>query len=131
MHEGAIYLHLGESYRVIALDLENRTAVVEPFSGDYYTQAKKETMTAIETVELSGRRLGLEASFGQVSVTEQVVGYQKRSIRDGEQIDLVTLDLPPTTFETEAVWYLPEPEMLEAWNGSRGYSERCTPPSTR
>ena len=113
MHEGAIYLHLGESYRVIALDLENRTAVVEPFSGDFYTQAKKETMTAIEAVELSGRRLGLEASFGQVSVTEQVVGYQKRSIRDGEQIDLVTLDLPPTTFETEAVWYLPEPEMLE------------------
>jgi DEAD/DEAH box helicase domain-containing protein len=112
VHEGAIYLHLGESYRVIALDLEDRTAVVEPFSGDYYTQAKKETMTAIEAVELSGRRLGLETSFGQVSVTEQVVGYQKRSIRDGEPIDLVTLDLPPTTFETEAVWYLPEPEML-------------------
>src|SRR5215204_1224524 len=41
IHEGAIYLHLGESYRVRELDLGARTAVVEPFSGDYYTQAKK------------------------------------------------------------------------------------------
>ena len=47
IHEGAIYLHLGESYRVRELDLVARTAVVEPFSGDYYTQAKKETTTAI------------------------------------------------------------------------------------
>src|SRR5207249_2102866 len=47
VHEGAIYLHLGESYRVRELDFVSRTAVVEPFSGDYYTQAKKETTTAI------------------------------------------------------------------------------------
>src|SRR4029450_5084528 len=48
VHEGAVYLHLGESYRVRALDLESRTALVAPFSGDYYTQAKKETETAID-----------------------------------------------------------------------------------
>src|SRR4029079_8121515 len=47
VHEGAIYLHLGESYRVRALDLETRTPLVDPFTGDYYTQAKTETMTAI------------------------------------------------------------------------------------
>ena len=34
LHEGAIYLHLGESYRVLALDLEARAAVVEPFRSD-------------------------------------------------------------------------------------------------
>jgi DEAD/DEAH box helicase domain-containing protein len=113
VHEGAIYLHLGESYRVLALDLEARAALVERFVSDYYTQAKKETTTAIETAELVERRLGLEAAFGRVSVTEQVVAYQKKSIRDQATLDLVTLDLPETTFETEAVWYLPEPWMLE------------------
>ncbi|HYZ20008.1 MAG TPA: DEAD/DEAH box helicase, partial [Gaiellaceae bacterium] len=112
VHEGAIYLHLGEQYRVLALDLEARTAVIEPFSGDYYTQAKKETTTAIEETLRAERRLGLDLAFGRVSVTEQVVGYQKKSIRDQSTIDLVALDLPLTTFETEAVWYLPEPEML-------------------
>ena len=113
VHEGAIYLHLGESYRVLALDLAARSALVEPFSGDFYTQAKKETMTSIEETLLSERRLGLDLAFGRVSVTEQVVGYQKKSIRDQSTLELVGLDLPETTFETEAVWYVPEPEQLD------------------
>jgi DEAD/DEAH box helicase domain-containing protein len=113
VHEGAVYLHLGESYRVLALDLEARTALVEPFVSDYYTQAKKETTTAIDRAEITDERLGMEVSFGMVAVTEQVVGYQKKSIRDQATLDLVALDLPETTFETEAVWYLPEPWMLE------------------
>ena len=112
VHEGAIYLHLGEQYRVLALDLAARTALIEPFTGDYYTQVKKETTTAIEETLRAEQRLGLELSFGRVSVTEQVVAYQKKSIRDQATIDLVGLDLPETSFETEAVWYLPEPEML-------------------
>jgi DEAD/DEAH box helicase domain-containing protein len=113
VHEGAIYLHLGESYRVRALDLEARTALVEPFSGDYYTQAKTETTTAIVEPRRSDRRLGLELSFGAVVVTDQVVGYQRRSIQTQESLELVPLELPQTEFETEAVWFLPEPWMLE------------------
>jgi DEAD/DEAH box helicase domain-containing protein len=112
VHEGAVYLHLGDSYQVLALDLPSRTAVVAPFAGDYYTQAKKETTTAIEDAEIAGRRLGMDVFFGRVSVTEQVVAFQKNAIRDGATLDLVPLDLPETTFDTEAIWYLPEPEML-------------------
>jgi DEAD/DEAH box helicase domain-containing protein len=113
VHEGAIYLHLGESYRVQALDLDARTAVVERFSGDYYTQAKKETTTAIVEPMRHEVRLGVPLSFGRVVVTEQVVGYQRKSIQTQEQIDLVALDLPQTEFETEAIWFLPEPPMLD------------------
>jgi DEAD/DEAH box helicase domain-containing protein len=113
IHEGAVYLHLGESFRVLELDLAARTAVVEAFAGDYYTQAKRETTTAIEEEELTGRRLGMDACFGRVSVTEQVVAYQKRSIRDQAVLDLVALELPPSTFETEAIWYLPDPGQLD------------------
>ncbi len=113
VHEGAIYLHLGESYRVLELDLEGRTAFVEAFSSDYYTQPKKETTTAIERADVTEKRLGMEVSFGTVSVTEQVVAYQKKGIRDQATLELVALELPDTTFETEAVWYLPEPWMLE------------------
>jgi len=113
VHEGAIYLHLGESYLVRELDLGSRTAVVEPFRGDYYTQAKKETTTAIVEASRTERRLGLELSFGAVAVTEQVIGYQRKAIRDQATLETVPLDLPETTFETEAVWYLPEPDQLE------------------
>jgi DEAD/DEAH box helicase domain-containing protein len=113
VHDGAVYLHLGESYLVRELDLDARTALVEPFHDDYYTQPKKETMTAIEHARRRERRLGLELCFGTVSVTEQVVAFQKKAARDGTTLETLPLELPETTFETEAVWYLPEPEQLE------------------
>jgi DEAD/DEAH box helicase domain-containing protein len=59
------------------------------------------------------QRLGLPLSFGRVRVTEQVVGYQKKSIQTQERIDLVALDLPQTEFETEAIWFVPEAWMFE------------------
>jgi DEAD/DEAH box helicase domain-containing protein len=112
VHEGAVYLHLGESYLVRELDLQARTAVVTPYTGDYYTQAKKETNTAIEETLRTEQRCGLELCFGRISVTEQVVAYQKKSIRDQSTLETVALDLPETSFETEAIWYVPEPEQL-------------------
>ena len=113
VHEGAVYLHLGESYLVRALDLQARTAVVTPYAGDYYTQAKKDTNTAIEETLRTERRCGLDLSFGRISVTEQVVAYQKKSIRDQSTLETVDLDLPETSFETEGIWYLPEPGQLD------------------
>jgi DEAD/DEAH box helicase domain-containing protein len=113
VHEGAVYLHLGRQYLVRELDLQARRALVEPFAGDFYTQAKKETETAIEEPLRVERRLGLELSFGRVSVTERVVGYQKKAIADGSALGTYPLELPPTTFDTEAVWFVPRPHQLE------------------
>jgi DEAD/DEAH box helicase domain-containing protein len=113
VHEGAVYLHLGEAYRVAELDLDARQALVSPLSGDLYTQAKKDTTTAIEEAKRTETRLGLELSWGAVSVTEQVVAYQLKQASTQATLDLVGLDLPETSFETEAVWFCPEPEMLD------------------
>src|SRR5918994_1116349 len=113
VHDGAVYLHMGAPYLVEELDLDGRRALVTPFSGDWYTQAKKETMTEIAEPLRVERRLGMEVTFGRVIVTEQVVGYQRKSIRDQSTLDLMRLELPITEFETEAVWYLPEPEQLD------------------
>src|SRR5205085_5559266 len=77
VHEGAVYLHLGESYLVRELDLGARRALVTPYTGDYYTQAKKETATTIEEPLRAEQRCGLELTFGRLSVTERVVAYQK------------------------------------------------------
>ena len=113
VHKGAVYLHLGEQWLVRDLDLLARHAIVEPFSGDWYTQVKKETSTDVEEPLHVERRLGLGLTFGRVSVTEQVVAYQRKSIRDQSTIDTVQLDLPATTFDTEAVWYIPSARHLE------------------
>ena len=109
VHEGAVYLHRGESYLVRELNLATMYAVVEPFSGNWYTQAKKETMTQIVEPRRVEWRLGMEVTFGEIEVTEQIVAYERKTISGQERIELVPLELPPTTFTTEAVWYLPEP----------------------
>ncbi len=119
VHEGAIYMHLGCSYEVRELDLERRRALVAPFDGDWYTQPKRETDT--EIVRLLDRRetLGVRLSFGEVSVTDTVLAYQRRRLADdgagGHQIiDIVALELPPTSFPTQALWFeLPADELAE------------------
>ncbi len=112
VHEGAIYLHLGEQYLVESCSLEDLVAVVAPTSADWYTQAKKESETTIEASERAEQRLGLDLHFGRVSVTEQMVAYARKAIRDGSTIDVVPMLMPETTFETEAIWFCPEPDQL-------------------
>jgi DEAD/DEAH box helicase domain-containing protein len=112
VHEGAVYLHRGESYLVRELDLTALHAVVEPFTGSWYTQPKHETMTSIVEPRRVEWRLGMELAFGEIEVTEQVVAYERRTVGGQERIELVPLVLPPTTFTTEAIWYLPEPDQL-------------------
>jgi DEAD/DEAH box helicase domain-containing protein len=109
VHEGAIYLHQGRSYEVRDLDLEHRRALVAPFDGDWYTQPKRETMTAIERLLDRRDALGVSLSFGEVSVTETVLAYQRRRLSDHAQIDLVGLNLPETSFSTQALWFELDP----------------------
>ena len=105
IHPGAVYLHLGHSYEVEELDLRGRRALVRPFSGDWYTQPKKETDTWIEEVLDRRDVYGVELSFGVVSVTEQVVAFQKKRVADHEVLDLLPVDLPEQQFVTQALWY--------------------------
>src|ERR1700761_1923033 len=66
VHDGASYRHLGRSYHVLELDLGSRRVVLEAFDGDYFTQAKRESMIYIE--RLAERRIarGVTLSYGSV-----------------------------------------------------------------
>ena len=66
VHDGAVYLHLGEQHLVRRLDVDARMALVSPATVDWYTQAKKETATDIVEPLRTERRLGLELFFGRV-----------------------------------------------------------------
>jgi DEAD/DEAH box helicase domain-containing protein len=126
VHPGAIYLHLGRSYEVRELDIEARRAAVDTFDGDWYTQPKKETEIYIERIvaksdgrsrllserdEPAAEGMGVELFFGEVSVTEQVMAFQRKRLSDHEVIDLVALDLPETNFPTQALWYVLSEEL--------------------
>jgi DEAD/DEAH box helicase domain-containing protein len=106
IHPGAIYLHLGRSYEVEQLDVRGRRAVVSRFDGDWYTRPKKETEIYIERVCEQRSTAGVELCFGEVSVTEQVIAYQRVSIAEQEPFDVVALELPEQRFVTQALWYV-------------------------
>jgi DEAD/DEAH box helicase domain-containing protein len=112
VHEGALYLHLGRSYEVRQLDLERRRALVEPSSADWYTQPKRETETQIERLHERRDALGVTLSFGEVRVSETVLAYQRKRLSDHSAIDLHALDLPETSFATQALWYEFDAEVL-------------------
>jgi DEAD/DEAH box helicase domain-containing protein len=105
IHLRAIYLHLGQAYEVRELDLQRRRALVAPFDGDWYTQPKRATDTDIARLLDRRDALGVSLSFGEVTVTDTVLAYQRRRVSDHSPIDLELLDLPATSFSTQALWF--------------------------
>ncbi len=105
IHDGAIYLHMGRSYLVRELDLDGRRALLDPFDGNYFTQAKRESMTYIERLFEQRETHGVTLSYGAVVYSETVLGYQRKHLQDHTVIDFQGLDLPTTEFSTRALWY--------------------------
>ncbi len=56
----------------------------------------------------------VRASFGDVRVTTQVIGFQRISTITQDPIDLVGLDLPAQTLVTRALWWAIPDAVLDA-----------------
>jgi DEAD/DEAH box helicase domain-containing protein len=105
VHEGAVYLHLGETYLVRSLDLEDHVAVLERAEPSYSTSAREVTDIAVTEEHRNVCWGGARVSLGEVRVTHQVVSYQRRRVPTGEVLGDEPLDLPERTLDTTAVWW--------------------------
>ncbi|HEX6469412.1 MAG TPA: DEAD/DEAH box helicase [Streptosporangiaceae bacterium] len=114
VHEGAVYLHQGESYVVDTLDLDDSVALVTAAEPDYSTTARDITDIAILETLRSSSWGEAALCFGTVEVTRQVVAYQMRRLQTGEILGEKPLDLPPRTLRTRAVWWTLSPAQLAA-----------------
>jgi DEAD/DEAH box helicase domain-containing protein len=113
VHDGAVYLHRGESYLVDELDLAAGVAVVHRADPDWRTDARSTADVAVARV-LSRRDHGpVRVSFGEVTVTSRVVAYQRKA-PDGAVLETVQLDLPEQTLPTRGVWYDIDDAALDA-----------------
>jgi DEAD/DEAH box helicase domain-containing protein len=113
VHQGAVYLHQGESFLVRALDLDDNVALVEADAPDWTTSARDLTDIAVVETLRSERWGEAQLSFGTVEVTRQVVAFQRRAF-SGEVLGEEPLDLPPRHLRTRAVWWTLSPEQLAA-----------------
>jgi DEAD/DEAH box helicase domain-containing protein len=105
VHEGAIYLHMGETYLVEKLDITDRTATVRPAEVSYYTEPRENSHILILDTKTSRDLVHTRAHFGEVVVTNRVVGYRRKRLFSDEVLEVEDLDLPEQTFETEAFWF--------------------------
>ena len=112
VHDGAVYLHQGESYVVEKLDLDRSVALVHPDDPDYTTSARD--VTDIRIVESLRSRAwpDLSLHFGTVDVTNQVVSFLRKRLGSGEILGEEPLELPPRQLRTRAVWYAMTPALL-------------------
>jgi DEAD/DEAH box helicase domain-containing protein len=113
-HPGASYLHAGQSWRVVSLDLEGRTAVVEPDDGLTYTIARTDVDIRIVHRDATRPVGALEVGLGTVEVHQQVTGYQRKDALTGESLGVTSLELPRSTLCTRAFWYVVPEAVLAA-----------------
>ncbi|GAA3214335.1 hypothetical protein GCM10010468_35040 [Actinocorallia longicatena] len=114
VHEGAVYVHQGESFLVELLDLEDSVALVSQAYPDYTTSARSVTEIHILDVQKSSFWGESGLHFGTVEVKRQVVAYQMRRNGSGEVIGEKPLDLPESALRTKSVWWTISPDAFDS-----------------
>ncbi|MBI3944529.1 MAG: DEAD/DEAH box helicase [Armatimonadetes bacterium] len=112
LHPEAIYMHLGETYRVLELDLERAIAGVRRVEVDYYTQALGGSDVHHIDHCLRERPFGSgRACWGEVTAYFDTYAYERIHFYSLDAISRHGVDLPTLALETMALWIIP-PEAL-------------------
>ena len=105
VHDGAVYLHQGDTYIVRELDLADSIALVDASTPDWYTAARELTDIRIVSTATSTRCGSVDLHLGTVDVTQQVVSFLRRKLGSAEVLGEQPLDLPPRQLRTVAAWW--------------------------
>ncbi len=101
--EGAVYLHRGEQYMVLKLDIENGKCYVEESTAGFYTDAiVKKDIKVLKEDEFS-HTLGTEFVLADVLVRSQVTKYKKLKFHTNENIGYGDVFLPEEEMHTRSV----------------------------
>lgn len=103
VHPRAVYLHLGEKWKVTECDFERRLARVQPGEKDEgLTRPRVSFATAVDA-EHVGRALGpARLAFADVTMQSRVIGYWQLG-EFGKQEQAIDLELPEERIETVGI----------------------------
>jgi len=118
-HEGAVYLHRGQTYVITRLDIPGRSVTAEAARVGYYTRVRGSKDTEILDVFASRTVGSTRVHLGRLRVTETITGYEKRNVSGGRLLTIVPLNMPPITFETEGLWFEIPPQVQAAAEDAR------------
>jgi len=112
-HPQAVYIHNGESYLVRNLDQKDHIIKMEKRKVDYYTQSQSRSEFELLTLKKVEKINGGDKFYGQLKVTDQVIGYKKMKWYSNEILGYETLDLPANRMITYGYWFSLADETVE------------------
>lgn len=104
VHPGAIYIHRGDTYLVEDLDFEAGQALLAPTSSSYYTEPLLETEITSHRVWKSEHFAWGSHVCGEIHLSTQIKGYQKRQWENHTVLEQIPLNLPALTLQTTGYW---------------------------
>lgn len=107
LHPGAIYMHEGNSYEILDLNLTSHTAEGIPFEGDYYTVPNGQGETRIIRKFKEESYLRTAFAFGDINVNEWVSMYKKLQFHHHQNLGFEQLTQPlQKDYDTESTWMI-------------------------
>lgn len=104
VHPDAIYIHDGATYFVEKLDLDEHVAYLRPIEADYYTVPKSRSTVSLVEEKNSEPVRGGTKHFGELNITQEIVGYDKIQWSGMEKPGGGELDLLPMKLNTFGYW---------------------------
>jgi DEAD/DEAH box helicase domain-containing protein len=113
VHEGAIYIHEGQSFLVNRLEWEQGQAFVTPAHVDYYTEASTSTNVDVEEEHERIETPATIKSIGEVLITSQTTGFRKIKLYTHETLGWGEIQLPEQEMHTTAYWFCIAPDVAD------------------
>jgi DEAD/DEAH box helicase domain-containing protein len=113
VHEGAIYIHEGQSFIVNRLDWVHGQAFVTPAHVDYYTEASTTTNVDVEEEHERVEASATIKSIGEVLITSQATGFRKIKLYTHETLGWGEIQLPEQEMHTTAYWFCIAPDVAD------------------
>lgn len=103
VHEGAVYVHQGETFLVT--DFDHSVALVERQELGYHTMARSTSSVSIVDTEQTISHGGVTTNFGTIDVTNQVTSFIRRLNETHEVMGEEPLHMPEHSLRTKAIWF--------------------------
>lgn len=113
VHEGAVYLHDGDTYLIDRLDWEAGQAFARATDADYYTRASVSVDVRPVEVFQDETIAGATVGYGEVEVTSKATSFRKIRFYTQETLGWGEIDLPEQTMLTTGYWFVLSPETVD------------------
>lgn len=119
IHNHAIYLCEGKQFFVENLDFGSRKAFVREENTDYYTDAMEYTKVRILDEFETRQARNATVEYGEVHVTNKVVGFKKIKFGTSENIGFGDVALPENEMHTTSYWFTVTQDILDTISYNR------------